>query len=46
MESYDGALICGFIGKYIIDNLSNDINQKDIGLYTDDYIIINICTKF
>ena len=40
MGSFDGAEICELVGIYILHNLSQITNKRDIGLYRDDGLMI------
>ena len=36
MGSYDGAEVCELVGIFLLSELSNITNKKDVGLYRDD----------
>ena len=38
--SYDGAEIYKIVGLFILNQLSNIANKEDVGLYTDDSLMI------
>lgn len=40
MGSYDGAEVCELLGLFILNNLSELIQKKDIGLYRDDGLMV------
>ena len=40
MVAYDGTEVCEFVGSYLIYQLSNKYNKKDIGLYRDDGLVV------
>ena len=40
MGSYDGAEICDLVGLFILSNLSELLEKRDIGLYRDDGLMI------
>ena len=40
MESYDGAEVCELVGLFILNDLCNQYNKDNIGLYRDDGLAI------
>ena len=40
MGSYDGAEVCELVGLYILSLLGKMIDQKNVGLYRDDSLIL------
>ena len=40
MGSYDGVEICELVGIYILSHLTTFIGKKDVGLYSEDRLII------
>ena len=40
MGAYDGAEVCVLVGSFLLYQLSNKYNKKDIGLYRDDGLAV------
>ena len=40
MGSYDGAEVCELVGLFMLNNLNNLIDKKNIGLYRDDGLAV------
>ena len=40
MGSFDGAEVCELVGLYILSILKKDFNNKDMGIYRDDGLIV------
>ena len=36
--SYDGAEVCGFVERYILDILTEEFGHDKIGIYRDDWV--------
>ena len=41
MDSFDGAEVCGLIGLFFLDNLSDKYGKSYVGLYRDDRLVHN-----
>ena len=40
MGAYDSAEVCELVGSFLLHQLSNKYNKKDIGLYRDDGLAV------
>ena len=40
MGTYDGAEVCELVGSFLLHQLSNKYNKKDIGLYREDGLAV------
>ena len=40
MGTYDGAEVCELVGSFLLHQLSNKYNKKDIGLYRDEGLTV------
>ena len=40
MGAYDGAEVCELVGSFLLYQLSNKYNKKDISLYRDDGLAV------
>lgn len=45
MGAFNGAKVCELVGKFLLENLSQKYNKKNIGLYCGDGVAVfkNIC---
>ena len=40
MGACDGAEVCEFVGSFLLHQLSNKYNKKEVGLYRDDGLTV------